>query len=116
MWLEKWDTFYSPKAIEFLKKNGQLNQRILLEKNSELGGLANYANFANTHLTSDRTGGPPKLAAKNDRKFSWQNVAPWTSNRKFRQNVARFRLYRHRFFQENMRFAAFFQNLPDYLA
>ena len=20
MWLEKWDTFYSPKAIEFLKK------------------------------------------------------------------------------------------------
>ena len=36
MWLEKWDTFYSPKAIEFLKKNGQLNQRILLEKNSEL--------------------------------------------------------------------------------
>ena len=36
MWLEKWDTFYSPKAIEFLKKNGQLNQRILLEKNNEL--------------------------------------------------------------------------------
>ena len=28
---------------------------------------------------------------------------------KFRQNVARFRLYRHRFLQENMRFAAFFQ-------
>ena len=26
---------------------------------------------------------------------------------KFRQNVARFRLYRHRFLQENMRFAAF---------
>ena len=28
---------------------------------------------------------------------------------KFRQNVARFRLYRHRFLQENMRFAAFFE-------
>ena len=28
---------------------------------------------------------------------------------KFRQNVARFRLYRHRFLQENMRFAAFFK-------
>ena len=28
---------------------------------------------------------------------------------KFRQNVARFWLYRHRFLQENMRFAAFFK-------
>ena len=28
---------------------------------------------------------------------------------KFWQNVARFRLYRHRFLQENMRFAAFFK-------
>ena len=28
---------------------------------------------------------------------------------KFRQNVARFRLYRHRFLQENMRFSAFFE-------
>ena len=28
---------------------------------------------------------------------------------KFRQNVARFRLYRHRFLQQNMRFAAFFK-------
>ena len=28
---------------------------------------------------------------------------------KFRQNVARFRLYRHRFFQENTRFSAFFK-------
>ena len=28
---------------------------------------------------------------------------------KFRQNIARFRLYRHRFLQENMRFAAFFK-------
>ena len=28
---------------------------------------------------------------------------------KFRQNVARFRLYRHRFLQVNMRFAAFFK-------
>ena len=28
---------------------------------------------------------------------------------KFRQNVARFRLYRHRFLQENTRFAAFFK-------
>ena len=28
---------------------------------------------------------------------------------KFRQNVARFRLYRHRFLQLNMRFAAFFK-------
>ena len=28
---------------------------------------------------------------------------------KFRQNVARFRLYRLRFLQENMRFAAFFK-------
>ena len=28
---------------------------------------------------------------------------------KFQQNVARFRLYRHRFLQENMRFAAFFK-------
>ena len=28
---------------------------------------------------------------------------------KFRQNVARFQLYRHRFLQENMRFAAFFK-------
>jgi hypothetical protein len=36
MWLEKWNTFYSPKAIEFLKKNGQLNQRILFEKNKDL--------------------------------------------------------------------------------
>ena len=28
---------------------------------------------------------------------------------KFRQNVARFRLYQHRILQENMRFAAFFK-------
>ena len=28
---------------------------------------------------------------------------------KFRQNVSSFRLYRHRFLQENMRFAAFFK-------
>jgi hypothetical protein len=28
---------------------------------------------------------------------------------KFRQNVARFRLYRHRFLQANTRFAAFFK-------
>ena len=28
---------------------------------------------------------------------------------KFRQNVARFRLYRHRFLQANTRFAAFFR-------
>ena len=40
---------------------------------------------------------------------------------KFRQkfNVARFRLYRHRFLQENMRFAAFFkiyQIISDYQA
>ena len=28
---------------------------------------------------------------------------------KFRQSVARFRLYRHRFLQQNMRFAAFFK-------
>ncbi len=26
LWYEKYDTFYSSKAIEFLKKNGQLNQ------------------------------------------------------------------------------------------
>ena len=35
---------------------------------------------------------------------------------KFRQNVARFRLYRHRTLQANTRFSAFFKNLPDYLA
>ena len=37
---------------------------------------------------------------------------PWGSCHflaKFRQNVARFRLYRHRFLQENTRFAAFFK-------
>ena len=37
---------------------------------------------------------------------------PWGSCQllaNFRQNVARFRLYRHRFLQENMRFAAFFK-------
>ena len=26
LWYEKYITFYTPKAIEFLKKNGQLNQ------------------------------------------------------------------------------------------
>ena len=31
---------------------------------------------------------------------------------KFRQNVARFQLYRHQFLQENMRFAAFFKIYP----
>ena len=45
--------------------------------------------------------------------------APWTAGRQslrqrrdlgnFRQTVARFRLYRHRFLQENIRFAAFFK-------
>ena len=34
----------------------------------------------------------------------------------FRQNFARFRLYRRRSLQENTRSAAFFQNLPDYSA
>ena len=34
----------------------------------------------------------------------------------FRQNFARFRLYRRRSLQVNRRFAAFFKNLPDYLA
>ena len=33
----------------------------------------------------------------------------WAALAKFRQNVARFRLYRLRFLQENMRFAAFFK-------
>ena len=40
---------------------------------------------------------PPALAV------DWRRLA------KFRQNVARFRLYRLRFLQENMRFAAFFK-------
>ena len=34
----------------------------------------------------------------------------------FRQNFARFRLYRRRSLQVNTRFAAFVQNLSDYLA
>ena len=35
LWYEKYITFYSPKAIEFLKKNGQLSQSASLvgEKN-----------------------------------------------------------------------------------
>ena len=36
MWLEKWNTFYSPKAIEFLKKNGQIDKKILFDKNNEM--------------------------------------------------------------------------------
>ena len=40
-------------------------------------------------------------------------VYAWTRHdgrsAEFRQNVARFRLYRHRFLQENTRFAAFFK-------
>ena len=39
-----------------------------------------------------------------------RSVAPLAPSRApFRQNAARFRLYRHRFLQENMRFAAFFK-------
>ena len=37
------------------------------------------------------------------REGSWQSLA------KFRQNVARFRLYQHRFLQGNMRLSAFFK-------
>ena len=35
MWLEKWNTFYSPKAIEFLKKWPN-RSKILFEKNTDL--------------------------------------------------------------------------------
>ena len=35
---------------------------------------------------------------------------------KFRQNVARFRLYRLRFFARKYAFCSIFRNLPDYLA
>ena len=39
----------------------------------------------------------------------WARVVTSFFFAKFRQNVARFRLYRHRFLQENTRFAAFFK-------
>ena len=47
-----------------------------------------------------------------DRRWPWEGAAGLVRERrlaKFRQNVARFRLYRLRFLQVNMRFAAFFK-------
>ena len=46
---------------------------------------------------------PPVGAAPGGRDVRERRLA------KFRQNVARFRLYRLRFLQQNMRFAAFFK-------
>ena len=42
-------------------------------------------------------------------KVRWSAVRPSAFLANFRQNVARFRLYRHQFLQENTRFAAFFK-------
>ena len=44
-------------------------------------------------------------------------VTGWHDGRSatFQQNVARFRLYRHRSLQENARFSAFFLDLQGYL-
>ena len=41
LWYEKYITFYSPKAVEFLKENGQLNQSAsLIEENNDLMRVA----------------------------------------------------------------------------
>ena len=37
LWYEKYITFYSPKAIKFLKENGQLNQSAsLIDEDNDL--------------------------------------------------------------------------------
>ena len=55
--------------------------------------------------------GPATAAARADpRDFAARTAEDDPRNfAKFRQNVVRIRLYRHRFLQENMRFAAFFE-------
>ena len=50
-----------------------------------------------------------KVATTLLEKFSRSGRLHDGRSAKFRQNVARFRLYRHRFLQENTRFAAFFK-------
>ena len=77
--------------------------------------IANFANFAfclgdlagvlgrhdhAVEVREDPLRPVPRLADGPDRVVHFA---------KFRQNVARFRLYRHRFLQENTRFAAFFK-------
>ena len=47
----------------------------------------------------------PLESMRNTSMFGMENTGSYDE---FRQNVVRFRLYRHRFLQENMRFAAFF--------
>ena len=97
---------------------------------------ANYANFANNKkhrrqpavIKGDRQGRGRLTPAEGDwtdditggwyEEFE-SNVKAAARRRQFlaifRQNFARFRLYRRQSLQENTRFAAF-QNLPDYLA
>ena len=85
----------------------------------KIQNFAKFANFADPNpLTplSRRTGGgatrwTPRAAAsrRTSRRAAPRGPPPSSELAKFRQNVARFRLYRHRFLQENTRFAASFK-------
>ena len=100
------------------------------EPAKKLQNFANFPNFANpihrSKLNAGRGGRRGRRARPGDRG---RGCGPCAARRgrarrrgrrrdcrvvasflaKFRQNVARFRLYRHRFLQENTRFAAFFK-------
>ena len=78
-----------------------------------------FANFADPNPLSPkrrlRHGGPAVYVRETARAPDAMGRVARAGRRhdgrsaKFRQNVARFRLYRHRFLQENTRFAAFFK-------
>ena len=93
--ISQFTLFHDPRLLPFFSNPFELGvrknigQRRIGGRSDEVRGLR-LAGRA-------RKSGPP-LGTQRARRLA-----------KFRQNVARFRLYRLRFLQENMRFAAFFE-------
>ena len=87
------------------------------EPAQNLKDFANFPNFANPNLGVGAEGAPVRLpelrAPRGGAGAGRGDLGPERGAApvfgKFRHNVARFRLYRHRFLQENTRFAAFFK-------
>ena len=75
------------------------------EPAKNLQNLARILNFANLLLL----GSGAHAAAQVLLRIVGPELGSCQFSAKFWQNVARFRLYRHRFLQENTRFAAFFK-------
>ena len=81
------------------------------EPAKNLQNSANFPNFANqaAAMAPSCAPGPPAICGGSPSGTSLSDGAAGCCKPFRRENVVRFRLYRHRFLQENMRFAAFFK-------